>query len=293
MRGGKQPLGILGGSLGLILVLALGAAWAGEVPPEGDGEPTPWKDSAELSYVVTGGNASTSAFSLANTLKRGWGKDVLTIRTFILRSNATTTTRQAVGTETDFRVLEQKVVRLVAENYLLATQYDRWIAKRLLAQAQLSWDRNRFAGVASRVTLTAGAGWAMVEAKKTQIKSEAGVTYTVRRYVGQSTTSFAGFRVNLMGSYQPMEKSAVTTQFVFDDNLKNTVDWRFDWINSVSATISKSFALKTSVRFLYSHLPALETLPLLTPAGDPTGLSVRVPLRKLDTFFTTSLVINF
>lgn len=291
MRGEKKTFGSTA-ALGMVLVLALAAGLAAAVPPE-DGEPTPWKDSAELSYVVTGGNASTSTFSLSNTLKKGWGKDALTIRTFILRSNADTTTRSAVGTETDFQVQEQEIERLVAENYLMAAQYDRWITKRLLAQAQLGWDRNRFAGVAGRVILTAGAGWAVIDAKKTQVKTEAGVTYTLRRYVGQSTTSFAGFRVNLMGSYQPMEKSAIMTQFIFDDNLKNTVDWRFDWTNSVTASISKSFALKTSVRFLYAHLPALESVPLLTPAGEPTGLFVQVPLHKLDTFFTTSLVINF
>ncbi len=252
-----------------------------------------WKDQAELSYVLTGGNAASSTFSLSNTFKRSWEKDSVTVKTFLLRSNATTETRTAVGTETDYQVVEQKIERLVAENYILGGEYARRISKSFLAQAGLIWDRNRFAGVEGRTMLTAGAGLDIVDAKKTQIKSEAGVTYTLRKYVGQRTTSFAGFRALLSAAYQPLEKSAIATIFVFDDNLKNSVDWRFDWTNSVTASIVKSIALKTSLRLLYAHLPARQSVALFGPAGEETGLFVPVSLKPLDSFFTTSIVINF
>jgi hypothetical protein len=61
----------------------------------------------------------------------------------------------------------------------------------------------------------------------------------------------------------------------------------------VTASISKSLALKTSVRVLYAHLPANEAVPLFDLAGLPTGLTVPIPLKKHDTFFTTSIVVNF
>jgi len=253
----------------------------------------PWKATTELSYVVTGGNTSTSAFSLGTSLTRKWANDSLLFKTYILRSNATTTTRTARGTETDFEIIEDRVERLVAENYLVAGQYDRRISKKLLGQVGLSWDRNRFAGVDDRVTFTTGFGYAWVEKERTQLKTDAGLTYTLRQYVGEDTESFAGFRLNLAAIQKVLENSSVSTQFIFDDNLKKMADWRFDWTNSVTASISRSLALKTSLRMIYTHVPALQGLALFDLEGLPTGLFVYVPLRKLDTFLTTSIVINF
>ena len=253
----------------------------------------PWKATAEVSYVVTSGNTSTSAFSLGTSFTRKWANDSLLFKSYILRSNATTTTRTARGTEIDFDIIENRVERLVAENYLLAGQYDRRVSKKLAAQAGMSWDRNRFAGVDDRVILTMGFGYAWVEAKRTTIKTDAGLTYTWRQYVNQDTMSFGGLRFNLSAVQKVLDNSSLSTQFIFDENLKKMTDWRFDWTNSVTASISKSLALKTSFRTIYTHLPALQGLPLFDLEGLPTGLTVFVPLKRLDTFLTTSIVINF
>lgn len=94
----------------------------------------PWKATAELSYVVTGGNTATSAFSLGTNLTRKWTKDSLTLKSFILRSTATTYDRWAVGTETDFYIVEETTKNLVAENYLLSGAYERKFSSKLLGQ---------------------------------------------------------------------------------------------------------------------------------------------------------------
>jgi putative salt-induced outer membrane protein YdiY len=279
-------------TLGLLPLLAMGPA-----PVRGEESPKrlvgAWKATAELSYVVTGGNTSTSAFSLGTTFKRNWEKDALTIKGFALSSHDTTVTRSAVGTETDFNVIELKTKRLVAENFIVAAQYDHNLSKKVVAQFGLGWDRNRFAGVASRAILSAGAGYAWVETKRTLFKTDGGLTYTMRKYFGQSASSFAGFRGIATFEQKILETSSFASQFIFDENLKRTVDWRYDWTNSVTASISKSLALKTSLRILYAHLPADEAVPLFDLDGLPTGLTVPVPLNKVDTFFTTSIVINF
>jgi len=276
-----------------LAVLALGPATGIGQEVEKPGLLGPWKATAELSYVATGGNTATSAFSLGTTFVRKWEKDILTFKAYALRSNNTMFTRRAVGTEEDFEIIEQAVKALVAENYLLSGQYERRISKKLLGQAGLIWDRNRFAGVAGRVMFTAGLGYTLLEAERTKIKADAGLTYTRREYVGLEATSFAGFRFNLFGEQKLSDSSSFTSQFVFDDNLKNTRDWRYDWTNSFTAAVSKSLALKVSLRMFYTRVPALQSLPLYDPAGLPTGLFVNVPLKSLDTFLTTSLVINF
>jgi len=253
----------------------------------------PWAATAEVSYVVTGGNTSTSALSLGTSFSRKWTNDALLFKTYILKSNATTTTRTAQGTVDDFDILEERVTRKVSENYVLAGQYDRRISKKLTGQAGLSWDRNRFAGVENRVIATTGFGYSWVEKARTQIKSSAGMTYTLRQYVGQESESFAGFRFTFSADQKVLDSSKLNSQLIFDDNLKNTPDWRLDWANSVTASISKSIALKMSLRTLYTRIPALQNLALLDPLGEPTGLTVPYPLKKLDTFLTTSIVINF
>ncbi len=252
-----------------------------------------WKATAEMSFVVTGGNAATSAFSLGTAFKRRWDKDVLTFKTYALSSHATTVTRTAVGTEADFSLVEQKARRLVAENFALSGQYDHRLAKRIVLQFGLGWDRNRFAGLASRIVFTAGAGCAWVETKRTQLKTEGGLTYTVRKYFGQRAASFAGFRVIASFEQKILETSSVVSQFILDENLENMTDWRYEWTNSATASISESLALKTSLRLLYSNLPANESVPLFDRGGVPTDLTVSVPLKRLDTFFTTSVVVNF
>jgi putative salt-induced outer membrane protein len=253
----------------------------------------PWKSTAEVSYVVTGGNTATSAFSLGTSFTRKWTRDTLLFKAYILNSKSTTTVRTAQGTEADFDVLEEKYTRKVAESYLLAGSYDRNISRKLLGQAGVSWDRNRFAGVDDRVMVGTGLGFAWIEKPETRIKTSAGLTYTLRQYVGEAMGSFAGFRLSVLAEKKILENSSLSSSFVFDDNLKSTEDWRFDWTNSVSAAISKSLSLKVSLRTLYANVPALLTLPLFDPLGEPTNLTVQVPLKNLDMFLTTSIVINF
>ena len=126
-----------------------------------------------------------------------------------------------------------------------------------------------------------------------QVKTSVGMTYTLRQYVGLDWESFGGMRFSVTADGSFFERSSFSSIFVLDDNLKDTPDWRFDWANSVTASLSKSLALKISLRTLYAHQPALQGMPLYDLIGDPTGLTVFVPLKRLDTFMTTSIVINF
>jgi len=289
---GNRHIKAAAATLGLLAVLAI---WPVLVRGEEKkpGLLGPWKATAELSFVVTGGNTATSAFSLGTSFTRKWTNDSLLFKSYILNSNSTTTTRTARGTETDFDIIEEKIHRLVAQNYLLSGQYDRRISKKLSGQGGLSWDRNRFAGVDDRVMFATGFGYALVEKTRTQVRTAAGLTYTLRKYVGQDMASFAGLRFSIGADQKIRENSSVSTQFVLDDNLKRMDDWRFDWTNSVSASISKSLALKISLRLLYTNVPALQSLALFDLDGLSTGLFVQVPLKNLDTVMTTSIVINF
>ncbi|MCX8160928.1 MAG: DUF481 domain-containing protein [Candidatus Saccharicenans sp.] len=277
----------------VLIFLGLLAPLLSEETKEKSGLLGPWKAQVELSYVVTGGNTATSAFSLGTNLARKWTKDSLTLKTFILRSTATTYNRWAVGTETDYDIVEETVKNLVAENYLLSAAYERKFSSKLFGQLGASWDRNKFSGLDRRYMAIAGLGYVWIEKEKTNVKMNAGLTYSSRKYIGQEVTSFAGFRFDLLAEQKFSDKSSCSSLFIFDQNLKEMKDWRFDWTSSLTASISQAIALKASYKILYAHLPAISFLPLLDNVGQPTGLTVPYSLKNLDSFFTTSIVINF
>ncbi len=293
MTGSNARNVLIHSSRSLLFTLALvflvpGPASAQDRPPA-----EKWKASVELGYVVTGGNTSTSTFTLGTNLSKKWDKNTLAFKTYILRSNSTAKTRTAVGTETDFSIVEESVERLVAENYVISGQYDRSLTRAVNAEFGMSWDRNRFAGIGSRFMLTAGTGYPLIEKRSVTLKADTVLSLTMRRYMGDTTRAFAGFRIKAAFEYKFSEKSGYASTVIFDDNLKKTVDWRLDWTNSVSAPLSKSLALKTSLRMLYSHFPATESVALYGTDGTSLDVNVLVPLKKLDVFFTNSLVISF
>jgi len=188
---------ILSAFVGLLACLALGpGAAAQDAPPKKEGLLGPWAATAEVSYVVTGGNSATSALSVGTSFTRKWTKDTMLFKAYILNSRSKTTIRTAQGTEADYDILEETITRKVAENYLLSGQYDRRVSKRLSAQGGASWDRNRFAGVDDRIMVGAGFGYLWIEKAQTIVKTSAGLTYTLRQYVGQDMESFSGFRLS-------------------------------------------------------------------------------------------------
>ncbi len=206
----------------------------------------------------------------ASTLKRSWAKDSLTIKAFALSSRSTTITRTAQGTETDYTVLEEKTdeprgreLRPLRPVRPPPVEEGRPPVRPRLGPQPI---RRRSPAGSS---ITAGTGYAWVETKRTTLKTDAGLTYTWRKYFGQSASSFAGFRAIASFEQKILETSSFASQFIFDENLKRTVDWRYDWTNSLTASISKALALKTSLRLLYAHLPADQAVPLYDLEGTP------------------------
>lgn len=254
----------------------------------------PWKKTLELSYVVTGGNTLSSSFSFGANLTRSPNeKDTYTMKTFLLRSHSTTITRRAVGTEENFTVEEERTRRLSAENYLLSGQYDHRVSGRLTTNLAFVWDRNKFSGVLSRALWTAGAGLVMADSARTKMRTQAGLSFTIRKYSQQPVNTFLGFRYTLSWEQKLFDNASFATAFIFDDNLAHLGDWRYEWNFNVAAPLSKKLSLKTGVRILRNNRPPDLSVPLFTPEGAETGTTVLIPRGKVDTFFTTSFVLNF
>lgn len=78
---------------------------------------------------------------------------------------------------------------------------------------------------------------------------------------------------------------------VADESLRDSEDFRFDWVTSVAVALSEGLAFKTSYQMLFDNAPALKAIDLFDILGAANG-QVRNLSQKVDSFLTLSLVIK-
>jgi len=250
-----------------------------------------WKDVAELTLVLTAGNATSNTFGFKNIADYKWTNASFQLAAGGVRARAGTTTRTATGTVGNFTVKESTDTKTTAENYFLKGRLDRNVTDASFLFGGAGWDRNTFAGVDNRYTLVAGAGHAFFDEEARRFKGDLGVTYTKQEDVVENpdvSDSFMGLR----GSFDYFRKLSETTGYgsvlVADQNLKETRDLRADWTNSLTVAMSAKLALKLSYQLLFDNHPALVSVPL---SGSETP--VLTPLGKTDSIFSVAIVANF
>ena len=247
-----------------------------------------WSSSAELSYVLTAGNASASTLGVRTTTEYAWPNATLQIAAGGVRTESETTTRTATGTVTDFEIIEETVSELTAESYYLRSRYDRDISGNTYAFGGAGWERNTFSGFDNRYSGVAGLGREWLGTENRRLKTDLGFTYTKQDDIVEDPTiddAFTGLRASVDFAHPVSETARYSSQLVVDENLSETADLRADWTNSVSVDISDLFSLKTTYQVLYDNEPALVAVPL-------NGSQVLTPLDKVDSVFTVAVVVT-
>lgn len=261
------------------------------------GEPTDgWKDTAEFSYVVTGGNSETQTLGFKNKLWRKWDRSGFELSAGGVRAESTTTAFTAFGTPGNFDVDEQSDTSLTAEAYYLRGRYDRTITERFFWFGSVGWDRNRFAGIDDRYQVAGGVGNIWADSDHLKFRTDYSLTYTKQDDVFDNPDfddTFLGARFSWAYLHKFGTSTTYTNDFVVDENLDETSDFRADMINAVAVGINQRLALKVSLQAVYDNEPSLREVDLFdTPGGVKIG-TVLVELDELDTIFTASLVVNF
>lgn len=255
---------------------------------------------SEFSLVVTDGNSSTETFGFKNTLRYHWPKAKYVLRLDAVRSNTAEDSFAVLrpGSSGDFDVVNPDKTPDV-EKYLIENRYDREITEFLFWNVGITWDRNRDAGILNRFVAFAGVGNVWWDREDLRFDTSYGLSYTDREEETpdpEKDDQFMGFRF----AWSYLNKFGRTTTYGNDwstnVSLSDTSDWSSDMTNWVAVAMNSRLALKVSLQWLYNALPAFEGLPLY--AIDDSGSlvevgSVDVRKEKLDTVFTTSIVINF
>lgn len=273
---------------GMAMAMTLGLVGAAGLAGQ-DERPLGWTDQAELTFVLTAGNASASTFGVKNALQHNWENATFKLNAGGVRTFATVRTGNATGTVDNFTPVETEDV--TAANYFVRSRYDRSLSEAAYLFGGAGWDRNTFAGIESRYSFVTGSGRTWHDEETRRFKTDLGVTYTIQDDVTPTPGADDAF-FGLRGTWDLFRKLTETTDFgselIVDENLNNTSDLRADFTNWISVAMSDRMALKSSLQLLFDNDPALEEFTLLA-----TSTPVTRSLDKLDSILTVALVVNF
>jgi putative salt-induced outer membrane protein YdiY len=267
----------------LAIAIASGGAMAQE-----ETEARSWTNKTELGFVSTSGNTETTNLTFANKYTHTWTKAEFVFDVFALRAENT----ERFLSNPDGSVDVTDETKLTAEQYFVAGKYTRQIHEKLGWYGLARWSRNQFAGIQNRMIGGAGLSYTFFSTDVQKLVAEAGIDYTDEEGLSGDSRSFAGMR--LFGGY--LRKFGKNAEFTSDleylMNLDDTADWRVNWVNSVTATLTERIALKFSYAMLYDDQPVVVLVPpdADAPIGTPDAPFM---FDELDTILTASVVINF
>jgi putative salt-induced outer membrane protein YdiY len=249
--------------------------------------------SADLSYVLTSGNASSSSLGFKGDITRRWGRHALGFAAGGIRASSSSDARIAIGTPQDFEV-QVPEAQPTAEAYYGRGRYDFKLSERLFYTLGGGWERNRFSGIENRWVVDSGVGYIFLNDDRTSFRTAAGITYTSEDYSAPSGQdgSFLGARIGWDFRQKLLESTTLTHSFIGDQSLEDGAARRLDAQFGVRVAMSARLGLKVNWRILYNNLPPATEVPLFSPGGAPTGLTVLAPYKKTDQGLSVSLVFS-
>lgn len=259
----------------------------------------PWKDVATLSYVATAGNAEGQALGLSNDYAYRWSQSAFVLKAAALRVSSTTVERTAIGATLDSATVQEKrSTRTTAENYTLNARYDHRLKDkdRWYWFSGLGWERNRPAGLDNRYAATLGFGRIWVDSPGTRFRTDLGLGYT-REQPLVEPVGFKGTFGTANLSSQLKQKFGPNADYGLDlslvESLMEQDDYQGTLRQGLTVTLNRTLALKVGFDLSYRNRPNLIGIDAFTPAPPVNLGKVFIPARRLDSAFTTSLVLTF
>ena len=304
--------------------LALAAALACAAPLSAQEAAPPigfdWTNTTELSYVETGGNASSSTLGAKLALEGKGDPHTWRFEAGGVYASADVRSRRAVGTPEDFELVETVRSETTAESYFARTRYDRSLGPAF-AFGGFGWERNTFSGIRHRLSTVAGVGRTFTDGPQARFKADLGFTYTIQKDVAPAPNAdegFGGLRASIEARRAVSSNAQLRMDVVLDDNLEELEDLRADILTSLSVAISglqqlgapawvqpvfngtvlivavglSGYATRIKAARARQRQLARIDAPLESTTGTPLGATVPVVGRELDRVVTIALVIT-
>ena len=249
-----------------------------------------WSNSTELGWVFTYGNATTNSFNLRNVFEYAWLDADLNLEFGILRA-ASGDERFALGTEEAFEIIEPPVEPDTERMYATA-RYLRNVSDRFFWYGRFDVERDQPADITFRLTPAGGAGnnWETLE--NIELRTGYGFGYSAGSMTFDGSSNYFGYQLFYEFDMKVNDNTDIDSSMTLDGSIMSPSNYRFHWANGIGVAINERIALKASLRLVYRNDPAQEEIDLEDLSGAVLG-NVIVSKKKLDSGFTTSLVINF
>jgi len=247
-----------------------------------------FKNTTELSLVVTAGNSDVETIGFKDTLEYKRDAGLARFRADTLRSDTSDDAYLLVEpglvfepgqTLTTFNTRE---VRPGAEpdvaRYFFEGRYEGNLSRQGTTwNAGASWDRNEDAGIISRTIVFGGLGRAWVDREDLKFRTTYGLSYTDREEEvvdPEKEEQFYGARFTSDFMDKWGANTTYDNDFTFNMSVADTSDWNADLIQGVAVSMSNHLKLKISLQLTWANEPALEEVDIIVRAIliDPNGI---------------------
>ncbi len=215
-----------------------------------------WEDSAELSYVQTGGNTDILTFSGNNLVKYKFSENWKGSWKVGLLYGKTDGVKNAERYNSDLRM-------------------DYNVSDVLYYYAKGGWLKDEFAGIRRRLYLGPGAGYNLLTGDRNFLSVEAGLNYAKEKYTDNTDENFMEGRFQGKYEYVFNKKTKFDQDIEYLHNFKDSGKFRINTLTGLTTRLTDMFSLKVSYEMNFQNEPNPDTL------------------KKTDTTFSVALVVNF
>jgi putative salt-induced outer membrane protein len=223
---------LLAAALPLILAL-LGADTVKVAPPK----PSPIKFTGDVGYVATSGNSSVQTLNIGDRISAKFGGTTLSQQFAVVNG----------------RSKGQTIVSL----WRASVRIDAAVAKRWAVYTSLNYERNTFAGLASRTSAVTGLSSEVVKTAKDRLVFEGGLSLTAQRaVVGKgSSLDFLGGRAASVYERRIGPRALLRQAIEFLPNFKQSEDLRINTESSLLAPLTRQVGIKLAYAIRFDGLP--------------------------------------
>jgi putative salt-induced outer membrane protein YdiY len=261
--------------------------------PEEGGGARSWTNNTELSLVSASGNSTATTFGFRNVYAYKWARSRLSWETGMVRADSRDGDRYAVGFSPDDFELIVPPTKIDSQRLFSKLGYRQEIRGAHFWFGNFDSTRDESSNINRQFVGAGGFGTRWADREQLNFRTEYGISYTSEDLDLEGENHFGGYRLSYGLDAGVTANTTIESGLTFDGSFQQRDDIRTDWLNGVSVSLNSRIALKSSLRLIFRNIPALEDIDLETPVLGVVIGKVNVSKEKLDTSFTTSLVITF
>ena len=223
---------LLAAALPLLFSL-LGADTVKAAPPK----PSPIRFTGDVGYVATSGNTSVQTLNVGDKISAKLGGTTLSQQFAVVSG----------------RSKGQTVVSI----WRASVRIDAAVAKRLAIYTSLTYERNVFAGLASRTSAVTGLSSEVIKTTNDRLVFEGGVSLTAQRAVLNTGSSldFLGGRAASLYQHHIGPRAVLSQSIEFLPNFRQSEDLRINTETSLLAPLTRQVGMKLAYAIRFDGLP--------------------------------------